>query len=116
MKNTLVNPSSLGANWQPGQEPEIAEGVRGIWFDRPDAIYLTFFYAVNPGNGDVSRMLDALPPQRMVIVPTVLNERLRRMLLRRGFQEEVVGHPDDHSFGLGNVRALVRTPPARTDP
>ena len=107
---TLANPSREGDSWRPGDEPLIAEGVRGVWFDKPDAVYLTFLYAVRPGSGDVGRMLDNLPKDRKVIVPTVLSGRLDGMLRRRNFQMEMV-RPGSSPFGepyFAMVRSVVR--------
>lgn len=107
MSTTLTNGSKEGGSWKPGDEPIIAEGVRGVWFDKPEAIYLTFLYAMQPGNGDVGRMLDGLPKDRKIIVPEVLSGRLEEMLRRRNFQMELVNQQGafDQPFF-----AMVRTP------
>lgn len=75
--------------FMPGEEPEVATGVRAIVFDTPDGIYIPMIAADRPGNGDVARYLDALPTNRRVVFPTVISARLRGMLERRGFVPNV---------------------------
>lgn len=83
----LRNPSTEGDDLTPGQEPVIADGVRGVWFDMPDGIWMPLVVAERPGSGDVGRMLDSLPRDRRVVVPGVIKHKLEGMLRRRGFAE-----------------------------
>lgn len=64
---------------------EIAPGVRGYTIENERGLYIPVVWAVNEGNGDVSRFLDTLPRDRRVVFPTVISKRLAEMLLRRGF-------------------------------
>lgn len=73
--------------------PSPAPGVTALTTEREDGtLYIWTVRATNPGSGDVSRYLDGLPTDRRVIVPNVLNDKLRAMLERRGFEcgEEIV--------------------------
>lgn len=70
-------------------EEELALGVWGHRFDTPDGIYIPVINAIRPGSGEVGRFLDSLPRDRRVVFPTVLSERLRGMLERRGFVASV---------------------------
>ena len=71
----------------PGQEPDLAPGVKGILFDTPEGIYIPLVAAKTPGSGAVSAWLDTLPRDRRVVFPNVLNGKLHAMLKRRGFRE-----------------------------
>lgn len=82
--------SVAGAQSVPGDEPLLAEGVRGHAFNEPNGIWIPVIYAITPGSGDVSRFLDRLPRERAVWFPSVINAQLAAMLARRGFQ----CHPD----------------------
>lgn len=74
----------------PGAEPWLSFGVRGTAFDLgADGIYIPLISAEWPGNGDVSRFLNGLTRARRVVVPTVISGKLRSMLLRRGFVDEI---------------------------
>ena len=72
--------------FMPGEEPEVAPGVRAMVFDTPNGIYIPVIIADRPGRGDVARYLDSLPATRRVVFPTVISARLRAMLERRGFE------------------------------
>lgn len=102
----LRNPSSEGVI-DFADIPEIADGVHGIWFDKPDGLYVVAVHADQPGQGCVGRMLDHdLPAGRRIVFSTVLSSVLRGMLERRGFVEvnlfdEEIGEPYD---------AMVRGP------
>ena len=102
----LRNPSVEGEELIIGQEPEIADGVIGTWFDTPDGIWIPIVAAKNPGNGDVAKMLNDLPTNRKIVFPTVISSILRSMLLRRGFEETVVGHDSE----LGDIFGMQRLP------
>lgn len=75
--------SKVGETVQPGQEPEIAPGVRGIAFDMFDGIYIPLIRGERIGT--VSPFLDDLPTDRRVVFPNVVSAKLRDMLTRRGF-------------------------------
>lgn len=70
----------------PGQEPEIAPGVRGYTVEKDGALYVPLVIASTPGDGAVGRFLDALPADRPVKFPNVLSPKLAGMLQRRGFR------------------------------
>ena len=102
--------SEVGEAFYPGEEPELAEGVRGILFDLPDGIWIPFIRAENPGNGDVARFLDGLPTDRRIIFPSVLSLKLEGMLTKRGFVCQVVknvGEPEYPDEPM-EVDAMVR--------
>lgn len=64
----------------------VGPGVRGFVENLPHAIVLHWLSAVHPGNGDVGRWLDRLPPDRRIEADTVLSDQMRGMLERRGFK------------------------------
>lgn len=67
--------------------PLVAPGVRADVHDTPDGLYIPLVSADNPGSGEVAAWLDALPRDRRVVFPSVINPRLVEMLRRRGFEE-----------------------------
>lgn len=78
----------------PGQEPVLAEGVRGTAFDLPEGIYIPLVIAIEPGSGAVARFLDSLPRDQRVVFPNVISSALAGMLVRRDFRPDVEdGHP-----------------------
>jgi hypothetical protein len=87
----------------PGQEPQIAPGVRGCMIDDGGALWVPLIFADRPGTGDVGRFLDSLPRHRTVKFPTVLSRRLEGMLQRRGFRPTVEDTPE-----LGPVEVWTR--------
>lgn len=103
----LRNPSTEGDVVDFADIPEIADGVHGMWFDKPDGVYVVEVHSAEPGKGNVGRMLDRdLPTGRRVVFSSVLSVVLRGMLKRRGFVEvslfdEDFGEPYD---------AMVREP------
>jgi hypothetical protein len=86
----LQGASKVGESFQPGQEPELAPGVRGILFDEPDEIIVPVVYAEDEGSGAVGVWLDSLLTDRTVTFATVLSGRLKGMLHRRGFRPETL--------------------------
>jgi len=86
----------VGVRINPGEEPQLAPGVRGILFNVEEGIYIPFIAADNPGNGDVARFLDALPTDMRVVFPTVISGKLAKMLEKRGF---VLTQEMDETFG-----------------
>lgn len=90
---TLQGACEEGVVFQPGQEPELGPGVRGVLFDQEDRIVIAVLYATEPGSGDVGRYLDALPKDRLIIFSCVISPRLRGMLERRGYVPGVEHHP-----------------------
>lgn len=75
----------------PGQEPEIAPGVRGyVMEDQKGVFWIPLIRASTPGNGDVGRFLDDLPTDRSIVFPTILSPKLQGMLHRRGFKTILV--------------------------
>lgn len=87
---TLQGASKVGEAFQPGQEPELAPGVRGILFDEPDEVIIPVVYASDEGSGQVGEWLDSLPTDRTVTFATVLSGRLADMLKRRGYRPETL--------------------------
>jgi len=79
----ILNWSKEGEPLIPGQEPVLANGVRGCAFDMPNGIYIPMIAADKPGSGDVGRFLDALPKDRRVVFPTVISQELAASLPRR---------------------------------
>jgi hypothetical protein len=71
----------------------LAPGVHGVIEERSDGLYVPLIVADHPGHGDVGRYLNSLPHDRKVVVPMVVNERLRGMLARRGFVRRIVYEP-----------------------
>ena len=63
----------------------IAPGVIGIAREESDGIWISVIVAESPGRGDVAKFLDALPLDRSIYVPTVIDQKLVQMLERRGF-------------------------------
>ena len=80
----------------PGQEPEIAPGVRGYAIEADGWIWIPLVRAEHEGDGSVGRFLDSLTAR--CIFPTVVSARLRGMLERRGYRE--VGIDDYQCFIL----------------
>ena len=66
-------------------DESLAPGVHGYTVDTPDGLYVPVIMALEEGSGDVGRYLNALPTNRRVVVPNVMNPRLVGMLIRRGF-------------------------------
>jgi hypothetical protein len=95
----------------PGEEPQLAPGVRGIAFDTPTGIYIPLVRAEQRGAGAVSRFLDSLPKDRRVVFPCVISRRLGEMLLRRGF---FLGLEEDTHLG-GRVDVMQRCPVAASE-
>ena len=83
---TITHWSKVGELYVPGEEPQIAPGVRGIVFDMLDGLYLPLILAEREGAGDVGRFLDALPKDRRIVFPNVVSQRLLGMLQRRGYR------------------------------
>lgn len=78
----------------PMNEPRLTEGVRGFAFNTNNGIYVTAIRAEEPGKGHVSKFLDGLPTDRRVVFPVVISNKLRAMLVRRGFEEKwEIGEP-----------------------
>lgn len=77
--------------------PRVAPGVRGEVVERQVPVvgrdlkgldrytFVNIVVAEREGNGDVGRWLDSLPRDHVVIVTSVISERLKGMLERRGF-------------------------------
>lgn len=89
-------------------EEELAPGVWGYRCDTPEGIYFPVINAARPGSGDVARFLDSLPRDRRVVFPTVLSDRLRGMLERRGFEVSVEWSDEFGADVEIMVRDLVR--------
>lgn len=85
----------------------LAPGVLGILYDTKDAITIPVILAIEHGTGAVSRYLNSLPTDRRIEFPTVISERLREMLLRRGFR--VLSSGNFHHRGE-KPEVLVRDP------
>lgn len=64
--------------------PRIAPGVAGNQVNVDGETWFPFIAAVEPGNGDVGRWLDSLVGEK-VIIPNVVSDELKGMLLRRGW-------------------------------
>jgi hypothetical protein len=75
--------SKVGESVQPGQEPLIAPGVRGVAFNMTDGIYIAFIRG--EGIGTIRPFLDDLPKSRRVVFPNVVSDKLRHLLKERGF-------------------------------
>lgn len=101
----LRGSSKEGEPFYPGQEPVLAEGVRGLLMDEDSGVFIPAIYAEQPGMGDVARFLDALPKDRRIVFPTVLSGKLRAMLLKRGYENKIVVDPR-----IGSYEAMVRDP------
>ena len=108
--SVLKNPSTEGDSYDFSSEPEIWPGVHGIWFDRPDGIYFAMVMAKVRGNGDVGRMLDALPRERKVVFTNVMSPILMGMLERRGFVQKQVWLYDPEMDDSDLTEAMVREP------
>jgi len=91
-----------GETFFPGQEPELAPGVRGYTLEVGGDLWLPLIYAEDEGSGQVGEYLDSLPFDRTVVVPNILSGRLAGMLKRRGFAPCQANTPE------GSVDALVR--------
>lgn len=95
-----------GDTFTPGQEPELAPGVRGIRFETPQGIYIPLITAEAPGSGAVSAYLDTLPRDQRIVFATVISEQLAEMLYRRGFRPGW-----DYCAELGTpVQVMLREP------
>ena len=70
---------------EPGREPELARGVKGYAVEHGGWIWIPLIIAEAEGAGDVGRFLDAVEPDRTVVVPNVLHPKLWGMLERRGW-------------------------------
>jgi hypothetical protein len=69
----------------------LAPGLRGYTMEVDGALYVPLVVADNPGHGAMRRYLDALPRDRTIKFPTVINGLLEGMLQRRGFVLEYEG-------------------------
>lgn len=96
----LQGASKVGESFMPGQEPELAPGVRGVLFDKPDEVIIPVVYAEDEGSGAVGKWLDSLPTDRTVTFSTVLSGRLTGMLKRRGFQPATSHDPDGNPYDV----------------
>jgi hypothetical protein len=70
----------------PGQEPYIGPGIRGYTMEHEGALYVPLIFSDTPGKGNLSRYLDALPKNRTIRFPNVLNSIFAGALHRRGFR------------------------------
>lgn len=77
--------NKLGDTSNGGWRQEIVPGVYGFLFDTPEGIYIPL--VSGEGEGKVSAWLDSLPKDRRIVFPTVINVKLREMLIRRGFTD-----------------------------
>ena len=70
--------------------PQVAENVAAVTHDGPGGtLFVSFVLSLAPGRGFVSRYLDALPADRRVVFPDVLNSNLAAALERRGFRRSM---------------------------
>lgn len=70
----------------PHQLSDIHPMLGGYYFVTEDGVFwLSIVWSLEPGAGHVSRLLDALPKDRDVLVPCVISPKLVLMLSRRGF-------------------------------
>jgi hypothetical protein len=109
MMPTLMNPSREGDVISPGEMPVIWPGVLGVWFDEPEGIYVASVYAIKQGNGDVGRMIDAMPKDRRIVFTTVISERLEGMLFRRGYQQLTEYYEDEPYSVMVRSAEMVRS-------
>jgi hypothetical protein len=71
----------------PEDLDELAPGVYGICAEPvPGWLLIPLVIGIPPGEGSVSRYLDALPHDKNVVFTVVLSMKLAGMLLRRGFR------------------------------
>lgn len=105
----LMNPSTEGDLCIPGKEPVIAPGIRGIWFDKPDGIYIAFVHSTIPGKGNLTRMLNNLPKDRKIVFTTVVSALLATILTRRGYVERWFENDGDSWSGMVLDPTLSKT-------
>lgn len=86
----------------------IADGVEGMVRDSGHTIEIGGIRAVREGSGAVGRFLDALPPNRRVVVPYVTSDRLAGMLERRGFVMRQRFDPNVGGWGFVWVRGPLQ--------
>lgn len=84
--------TKAGSPLIPGNEGQLAPGVRGYAILERWTIYIPLIYAEKEGSGDVGRFLDSLGSR--CVVPNVTSARLRGMLERRNFAPEYRGEVD----------------------
>lgn len=72
---------------------QLAPGVIGCAAEINGEIIIPMIVAEKKGNGDVGRFLDSLSPR--CVIQSVCSERLKGMLLRRGFQPVFLPGGDD---------------------
>lgn len=96
--------SKEGEPIELGQEPELAPGVRGVLFDKPEGIYIPSIVAEKPGSGKVGVYLDSLPTDRRVVVIAPFTPQLTNMLRDRGFVQGLEYSQEHHC----NVAIMVR--------
>lgn len=89
-----------------GMDELLAPGVLGYKIETEDAIYIPLIQAVTEGSGAVGAYLDSLPADRAIKIPDVISDRLRKMLLRRGY---VVTHEYAEEFEE-DVEIMTRYP------
>jgi len=92
--------AEIGSELFPGQEPEIAPGVRGYAVESDGWVFIPI--VIGNGTGAVGKFLDSVSPR--CVFPTVISHKLRGMLTRRGFEEIRFG--DEEVF----VRITPRKP------
>ena len=66
---------------------EIGKASGGYAIESGGAIYVPVVWMKNPGQGECSRFLDALPTDRTIKFPAVISEKLAGMLERRGYTQ-----------------------------
>lgn len=77
----------------PGNEPVLAPGVRGIAMELDGRIFIPLIRAERPGSGDVGRFLSSLSPR--CVITTIISAQLEAMLRRRGWRLVVDGPEDE---------------------
>jgi hypothetical protein len=83
---------------------EIGAASGGYAIEHDGAIYIPVVYMTNPGRGAGGRFLDALPRDRTIKFPCVMNPVLVGMLERRGFVRAVEWSPEHREYVEVHVR------------
>lgn len=93
MPGKAFDPAILQAKRFGFDLDELGPGVYGRLYHVGEAVIIPTVASNDPGKGNVARWLDTLPRDKPVIFLTVINTKLRGMLLRRGFRHTRLHHP-----------------------
>jgi len=88
----------------PSRYNEMPEGLDGYWWESEDTVCVPVVSAAEP-KAFVSFLREIESRGKTVFFPTILNERLYKLLMLRGYQPAYV---EDNLMGIVDGLALIR--------